>query len=412
MSNESSINGERGEKKEREQFLHTLFWAAETGWAWRRFIIGVTAGVAILAIAISLLLPNWYRAGSRVLPPERSGTGAIAAAMLENLPGAAASIIGGGSSGSYSRYFTILTSRQLLESVIDTFNLIEIYETAGARSPRDAAIEQLLKNTDFEIDDKFDFLSVSVLDKSPERAAEMANFIVDRLNQINAQLSSSNAANYRRYTEQRYHLAQSRLDSALDSIRVFQSEYGVLDISAQSQGFFEQIAGIRAEGVRAEIEYEAMREQLGANNPRVQAAKSILDAAERGYSRALQGAEATLPVALRDMPDVIRRYADLERERILQTRILEVIAPMYEQALFDEERTVEAVQVIDVATPPVLKAKPKRSLIVIFSTMSAFFLAFAFAISRTWWASNYWRMTEYSSTAPGTSVRPREIIEQ
>ncbi len=412
MQNENPINGHSPEQRERAEFSERIIEAASITWAWRKFIIGVTAGVAILAVAISLLLPEWYRAEARVLPPEDTGTGAIAAAMLRNLPGAASSLLGGGGAGDYTRYLTILTSRQMFDAVIEEFDLHTVYETERSRSPWDAARMQLASNVEFEVDKMYDFLIVSALDKSPERAAAMANFFVARLNEINADLTSSNAANFRRYTEQRYNTAIASLDSVLDATEVFQREYGLIDLPAQSVGFFEQVGSLRAEAVRAEVEFEALREQFGDTNPRVLAAKSVVDAANRTYRRALGGAEATLPVSLAEMPTVIRKYADLERERILQTRIIEVIAPMYEQARFDEEREVQAVQVIDHATPPVLKAKPRRSLLVIAGTFSAFLLAVAYVIASTWWRSNSPRFTEmFEAQRPVTERRKAAALE-
>lgn len=69
----------------------------------------------------------------------------------------------------------------------------------------------------------------------------------------------------------------------------------------------------------------------------------------------------------------------------MQTRILEVLAPLYEQARFEEERRVEAVQVVDPAVPPVRKAKPRRSLIVLGITLAAFALSVLFVLAHGWW---------------------------
>ena len=85
------------------------------------------------------------------------------------------------------------------------------------------------------------------------------------------------------------------------------------------------------------------------------------------------------------VPGVVRQYAALELEQMIQTRILEVIGPLYEQARFDEEREAEAVQVVDYAVPPKLKAKPKRAVIVVAAALSAFLLAALFVLLYTWW---------------------------
>src|SRR5690625_1027930 len=71
-----------------------LWSAVSVVYRWRRFIAGVTAGAAVLAVGISLLLPNWYAASVRVLAPEGGGGGLTPPAM-RNLPSAAPWFLGG-----------------------------------------------------------------------------------------------------------------------------------------------------------------------------------------------------------------------------------------------------------------------------------------------------------------------------
>jgi capsule polysaccharide export protein KpsE/RkpR len=185
--------------------------------------------------------------------------------------------------------------------------------------------------------------------------------------------------------EQRYAEAQSAVDSLLDATRVFQQRYGVFDLSAQTQGFFTYLAELRANTLQAEIQYEALRERLGEENEQVKTYRDLSRSAARKYADAVGGREALLPVPQNTVPEVVRQYADLERERIIQTRILEIVAPLLEQARFEELRKVEAVQVVDMAFPPALKAAPKRSIIVVMATLSAFLLTVLFVLVYTWW---------------------------
>lgn len=369
---------------------------------WRRFILLVTGAVAVAAVVLSLLLPNWYRAGARVLLPTSSGGSSLAASLLSNLPSAASALLGGGPAGDFTRYQAILTSRTLMEQAVDSFDLIRVYELEESPRPMEQAIEALRANTDFEIDLEFEFLSVLVFDKDPGRAADLANFLVRGLNRINANLSSQSAATYRRFVERRYMEARQAVDSLLDVNQRFQQKYGLFDLSAQTEAFLTQLAGLRASGVQAQVQFEALRDQLGPNNAQVQALQNVVRAADRQYRRALEGSEEVLPVAQDSVPGVVRQYADLELERMIQTRILEVIGPMYEQARFNEEREVEAVQVVDYAVPPKRKAKPKRSVIVVAATASAFLLAVLFVLLYTWWQRNhaYFALRLHEAAAP------------
>ncbi len=244
--------------------------AVGTLFRWRRFIIGLTALVAVAAVVISLLLPKWYEASVRVLPPENSAGGGLAAALLKG-PGSAASALLGGVSGDYARYLAILSSRRVLMSMVDEFDLVTEYELEDTSSPREWALMELEQNVAFPVDENYEFLSVVVLDQDPERAAAMANYMVKRLNEINSELSSQNAANYRQFVEMRYREAQAALDSVLDATQDFQKKYGVLDLDVQTQAYFDNLATLQANVTLAEIEYEALSAQLGADNPQVRA---------------------------------------------------------------------------------------------------------------------------------------------
>jgi uncharacterized protein involved in exopolysaccharide biosynthesis len=361
----------------------TLWQTLSTLYRWRRFIAGVTLLMAAASVVISLLLPNEYRATTRLLLPD-SGSGGLSAALLGDLSSVAKGFLGG-QVGDYTRYLALLTSRTTYETLVDSFDLVTVYKVEDKKFPREEAIKRLEDNLEFVVDKEYEFLSVNVLDRDPERAAAMANFLARFLNHTQARLSSETAGNLRRYVEQRYAEAQSAVDSLLDATRVFQQRYGVFDLSAQTQGFFTYLAELRANTLQAEIQYEALRERLGEENEQVKTYRDLSRSAARKYADAVGGREALLPVPQNTVPEVVRQYADLERERIIQTRILEIVAPLLEQARFEELRKVEAVQVVDMAFPPALKAAPKRSIIVVMATLSAFLLTVLFVLVYTWW---------------------------
>lgn len=385
----SPMHTSPSDEEARQQRAEDTFWMTlATLWNWRRFIVGVTAAVAVAAVVISLLLPNWYKAQTRLLLPSGGGGGGMLSAMMDDLPGAARSLLGG-STGDYIRHLAILSSRNVYESVVDSFNLVEVYETQEAKAPVYAAAEELQTNVAFVVDERYNYLSVQVLDRDAERAAAMANHFVQELERVTNKLATQSATNYRRFMERRYYQVEARLDSVMDATRAFQEKYGVIDLERQAPSFFENVAQLRLNVLQAELEHARLRAEYGAENPATRAAHETVAAADRQYQAALEGEEALLPIAQSQLPAATREYVDLEKERRILTRIIEFMRPLYEQARMDEQRQAQTVQVVDYAVPPVDKAKPKRSIICITATVSAFLLAIFFVLAYTWFERNH-----------------------
>lgn len=376
------------ERARRERAEDALWTVLGTLYRRRRVVIGVTVFAGVASVVISLLLANWYRAAARVLIPEGSDS-SLAAGLLGGLPAGAAALLGGGPAGDYTRYLAILTSRSMMEATVDSFDLVTVYKTEDKEYPLEEARAILEDNVSFEVDMEYYFLSISVLDQDRQRAADMANFLVRRLNEMSVGLSSDGAFDYRRSLEKRYEEARAAMDSVLYAAQKLQEEHGVYDLTSQTGSFFEQVGTLRRGALEAEIQYEALRSQYGENNAQVQTIRELALAADQKYQQALAGKEQILPVAQEEVPAVVRTYLELELETMIQRGVLEVLAPLYEQARFQEDREALAVQVLDEAIPPTRKAKPKRSIICILATLSAFLLAVAYVLAYDWWERNY-----------------------
>ena len=352
---------------------------------WRRFVIGLPVLAGLVAVVIVLLKPNEYRAAARVLTPSESNS--LLSAMLGgNTARTAARFLGSGVGvGDYTRLLAILNSRRIAEAVVDSFNLVQVYDLRDAKHPREETLDELDARTDFEVDNEYEYLRIAVLDRSPQRAAAIANLFVRLLNRTNTALATQNASTYRRFIEVRYRAAETATDSLLDRFKEFQQRYGVYDLPAQTQAYFEQMGQLRQEQARLQVQLEGLRVQFGPESPEVQATERALSEATRQFNRAIQGSEQAFPVPRAGVPSVAREYAQLERERMLQMSAMEVLAPMYAAAQMEENRTTDAVQVLDLATPPAKKAAPARSLIVILVGLSTFLLTVLFALGWELW---------------------------
>lgn len=382
-----------------------FLWSLREILARKWFVVGATSVIAILAVVISLLIPNQYQATARVLPPEGSGSSPLAAMLSRGVPASAAQLLGGGRT-EYTRYLALLSSRSMLEAVVDRFDLVEAYGLSDARHARERAVNELVSLVTFNVDREYRYLAVSVLDANPDRAADMANFFVEELNRRNAELSAQNASLFRRFVERRYSETVASIDSLKNATQEFQQRHGVYDVEAQARGFLEQSSTLRARAIELEIEHETLVAQFGPDHPLARSTGEAVRAANRRYQAALAGGERMLPVAQDAVPAVMREYMDLEQERLVQARILELVAPLYEQARFDEEREMHAVQVVDFAVPPLRKAAPKRAIIVIMATLSAFLIALLYVLAAALWRE---RAADVAAQLRANGViRPRE----
>ncbi len=379
-------------QEERERMSESWWNLLGTLYAWRWFIIGVTVAMGVASIVISLLLPVYFKASSRLLLPE-SGGGGLASALLGDLGSAAQSLLGAGG-GDYVRYMAILDSRAVKERVIERFDLVAIYEMEDEDFPLQEAMAVLENNVEFVVDNELNFFSIEVWDRDAERAAAMSNYYVELLDEISNRLNRQTAGEFRAYAEKRYERAEADRRALLDSLRTFQERYGVFDMEAQTEAFFTQVAEVRANAVQLELQYEALRVQYGDGNQQVKQLAGLVNASNAMYERMLSGGEAVLPVNLEAAPDMIRAYAEIAMERLIQEKILEMAAPVLEQARFEEERQQQALQIVDKAVPPHKKDKPKRAIVVIAATLSAFILAVLYALLMTWWRQSHAMFTE------------------
>ena len=354
-----------------ERAQDRLWWAAAVVWNRRWWIAALAILTGVVAVFVTLQIPNRYRAENRLLLPD---TGGSLTALLGRSSSAAAALLGGGG-GSYTRYLAILTARSTMEEIVERFDLVQVYKTEDEEDPLGEAIRKLADRADFEVSLDFDYLAVQVLDEDPERAARMANAFVEVLNDEHIELSQESAATYRVYLERRLDRAETDLDSLLGAQQALQERYGIVEPEAQGAAFMESLASAQALVASAEVEYEMLRSELGDENPQTRTAAAGLAAARRQRDRLTTGSEAVMPVPISGLPMVGRQYAEVQQSLLIQGEILKALQPLYEQSLLNEQRRADAVQVLDRAVPPVRKAEPRRSLLVVASVLSVVVLA-------------------------------------
>jgi tyrosine-protein kinase Etk/Wzc len=353
----------QGETIRREDGIDLLDFFTTLLKRWR-LVLGMTLAAFVIAVAIALLLPPVYRAETRILPPRQDSAGA-AAQFLSQLGGPFGGLLGAslGMKTPADLYADMLTSRTVLDHVVDRFDLVSVY---GGRYREDAR-KRLLRRTRVRLDKKSEIITIFVEDRDPKRSAELANAFVEALKDMSGTLAVTDAARRRLFFEERLQTVKADLAVAEDAVRGFQEETGALEISAQAKAVIEGIASLRAQIVAREIQAQVMRAYATSENPDLQRIEEEVKGLRTALARlerkgtGTSGADPLMPAGR--LPAVGTEYLRRMRDLKYNEALFEVLAQQYEMAKLDEARDPAVIQVIDQALPPERKAKPKRTLI-------------------------------------------------
>lgn len=152
--------------------------------------------IGLIALGITFYIPPTFTAKTTMIPPgQKSGGGA--AALLGQL-GGLGDLAGASMKTPADQYIAYLESTTLSDQMIEKFHLQDRYETKFQETTRKA----LKANTKFSTDKKSGLITIEVMDKDPQFAADMANSFVDNLSQMIGEMSSREAKNKREMLEQ------------------------------------------------------------------------------------------------------------------------------------------------------------------------------------------------------------------
>ena len=308
-----------------------------------KLMLGVTLGVGVLVYGLTYLTDPIFTARTTFLPPQQQqGAAASALASLGGLAG----LVGGGARTSADQYVALMQSVTVEDRVIDRFKLIDSYK---AKYRVDARTE-LEKRVRISVGKKDGLISIEVDDESPQRAADMANQHVEELRRLTSVLAVSEAQQRRVFFERELKQTRDRLTDAQLALQT--SGYSQGALRAEPKAAADSYARLRAEVTAAEVRLQTLRGTRADQSPEVQQQQATLGALRAELARS----EAATSVA--GGPDYISKY----REFKYQEALFDLFARQYEVARVDESREGALIQVLDPATPPEKKSKPKRVL--------------------------------------------------
>lgn len=370
----------------------------------KKLILRGTLGFVLIVTIIVFLMPNEYKADAKFLPPQGASS-SIASAMLGQVSPGIASLAGsilGETSPSYL-YVGLLTSRTVLDRIIDRFGLMQRYKTwinwilpYQREECRKKLAEDIMTA---EVDDKSGIVKVSIYEKDPKIAAQMANAFVEEMKNLSKGMAISQAAQQRLFYEDQLKDTKESLSKAEDDMRRFQEKTGALQPDDQAKAVIEGDAALRAQIAATEVQIKVARTYSTHNNPDLQKMEETLSGLRAQQSKVEKtgspGHDPLMPTGR--MPSAGLEYIRKLRNVKFNEQLYELLLKLFESAKMDEARDAAIIQVVDTAVPPDKKAKPRRGLLIFLAAFVGFFLSVIIAFVLEY--------KEKASTDPSNSQR-------
>ena len=360
-------------------------------YAGRRLIIGGTLALCVLAGALTFLVPEEFEATAQILPPKEQRQGFGFSDLLSALPIPTLRL---GEKGTPADIFiATLKSLRTRRRMVEEFDLLELYEVETMTD----AVEVLSAKTTVDKTEE-GTIQISVLDRDPQRAAEMTNRYIELLDVTNKQISRKTASERLGFIRQLLGEEDDKLEAKMEKLEQFQSEYNAISIEDQARAVIREAARMQSVATDLEIARQGfIQSGLDASHDKVKKLQQEISLREQwlvilrdgleegggdllGEERLQLELDENLFLPLKQIPGVAQEFATLEKDVLVQTALLQLLLQQEAEALIEAKNTTSTVQVLDPALPPEIKARPQRLLIVFITGVLSLFASIFYTL--------------------------------
>ncbi len=308
-------------------------------WRKKMPIIAITMLGAILSIITSLSIEEKYQSTVVLFP---TTTGSLSKMILTK--NSKADLLKFGEDEDMERMLQVLRSNQIKDRIIEKYNLVEHYEIEkDSKYPRTAIYQEFNGNVSFN-KTPFQSVQITVLDKDPIVAANMANDMANLIDTLINDMQRIRAKEAYYIVKEEYDEQYEYIISLEDSLEIIRKG-GILDYFIETDRYSE-----------------AYGKAVGNNT-----LNAINDAIFQRKFKIL-AENGDLYNILKDVITFEKKQLSDLKNKLTETKI-------------NAEATVTQKYIVESAQPAEKKSYPVRWLIVVMSTLGAFVFSIVMAIS-------------------------------
>jgi tyrosine-protein kinase Etk/Wzc len=338
--------------------------------------------IAVAALTWSTLLiigPN-YEARATFLPPNSMSSNAASMSQMGSLGGLGASL--SGLKDPTLIYVGMLKSRTIADLLIQEYDLKGVYHSKLLS----AAEKKLAERSTFT-SEKDSTVSVSVKDKNPKRAAELANAYLSELRKLSDRIALTDAAQRRLFYEHQLDREKGALADAEVALTRTQQKTGLIEPSAQARLQIETIAETQAQIASREVELASLSDAATAANPEVIRLHTQIEHLRAQLGRLEDsndlGRPGDIQVPVSRVPELTLVYVRNQRDVRYHEALYQSLLKQYEVARLNESMSAPVIQTVDPAVVPDTQSGPRPLTVVTVAFLLGLIVAITWVIGRS-----------------------------
>lgn len=359
-----------------EPSAHNLWLFLENVGRRRGLIFTIVILATLVAVVVSLFLPKWYSATALVLPaPQQAGGNGLAELAQVALFTRDAHFPGMITTNDI--YARMLKSRRILDKIINQFDLKTRYGTENMSGTYEALVSRLTVRVTDE-----GMLSISVEDRDPKTAAEMATAFVNQLIALNRDLLSTSASENRQFIQARLDDVTAQLDSARSQLEQFQIKNRAVSFDDQTKLAMDRAVGLKITQANLQLEIEMSESVMGNDNPDLVALKKRLGIIDDQLHQLEWGGgdSSFFSLPISEVPSLRGQYESLYTRVRVHESLYQTLLDLLEKARIQEKERTPSIAVLDWPSVPDLRSRPQRSLIVAATFVCALIFSLLLAV--------------------------------
>jgi len=300
---------------------------------WWKPILIVTFAAAVISAIASLFIKNKYQSTVIMFP---STTHSISKALIDVQGTSKADLLEFGMEEDADQMVQILNSDEIYQKIVQKYDLMNHYRIdPGSKLANTKLRKEYDGNISFK---RTEYLSVrvDVLDEDPQTAADIANEIAAQLDTVKNRMQK---------------------ERAIEGLHIVKQEYD--EMAGYIKSMEDSLKAIRLKGIN---DYESQSEVLN---------KEYATALARGDQRAIKALEEKLQI----LSEYGGEYVALKEGLELYREQLSLLKVKLKEATVDATQPISHKFVVNHAYKAEKKTYPRRSLIVIVSSLAAFLMS-------------------------------------
>lgn len=326
---------------------------------WRKTILYTTVAAFVLSLILSFFVPVYYQAQT------------VFFAANESL--AAPTPVGGqhkeyyiyGTENDRDRLLSVTKSGEIIDYIINEFNLYDVYEIDPKSKKGPFEIREKLNKLYKVNKNKFGGIEMSMEDTDPQRAADIANGARDQVSHTVQMMIKDSQKKMMDNYENSVIAKENLINITDDSLQALRKRYEIYDTRSQGSLFARLLTSTNSQ----------MNELDG--KLKLAAKDRTLRDSIRKWTANLGGLSAKKEALIIDLENYNFGIADVRKTELELARYTDQITfdkERYNQLKATYDAPFTSIHVIEKAFAPVVKSRPKKSLIILGSTFATFLL--------------------------------------